>query len=115
MNAAVISAVLVFGSFDPTVAPAWALIAGTSEATPLWAGTEAVMNQADGPPGFLAPRLYQVYEHSGLYGEAFHDITLGNDSVAGITGSLGNRLGRGLRTWQTHPAGPADAMAHTSP
>jgi subtilase family serine protease len=47
MNAAVISAVLVFESFDPMVAPAWALIAGTSEATPLWADTDAVMNQEE--------------------------------------------------------------------
>jgi subtilase family serine protease len=37
MNAAVISAVLIDESFDPTVAPGWTQIAGTSEATPLWA------------------------------------------------------------------------------
>jgi subtilase family serine protease len=37
MNAAVISAVLIYESFDPTVAPGWTVEAGTSEATPLWA------------------------------------------------------------------------------
>ncbi len=46
----------------------------------MWAATDAVMNQADGPLGFLAPRLYQIYEHSALYAEAFHDITVGNNS-----------------------------------
>jgi subtilase family serine protease len=93
MNAAVTSAMLVFKSFDPTVAPAWALIAATSEATPLWVGADAVMNQADGPLGFLTPRLYQVCEYPWLYGEAFHDITLGNDSVAVITGFSGEPAG----------------------
>ena len=38
MNAAVQSGVLFYESFDPTVAPGWGIIAGTSEATPLWAG-----------------------------------------------------------------------------
>jgi subtilase family serine protease len=51
MNAALISAVLAYESFDPTVPAGWAIIASTSEATPLWAGTDAVMNQADGPLG----------------------------------------------------------------
>ncbi len=85
MNAAVISAVLIFESFDPAGA-GWVQIAGTSEATPLWAGTDAVMNQADGSLGFLLPRLYQIYANPTLYAEAFHDITTGNNSFGGITG-----------------------------
>jgi subtilase family serine protease len=85
-NSAVISAVLIYESFDPTVTPGWALIAGTSEATPLWAGTDAVMNQADGALGFLMPRLYQIYANPALYSKAFHDITAGNNSFGGITG-----------------------------
>ncbi len=116
MNAAVISAVLVFESFDPTVSPGWVPIAGTSEATPLWAGTDAVMNQADGPLGFLTPRLYQVYENPALYAEAFHDITAGNNSFAGITGfpaGTGWDAASGLGT--PNAAGLAAALAHTSP
>ena len=116
MNAAVISAVLVYESFDPTVTPGWALIAGTSEATPLWAGTYAVMNSADGSLGFLMPRLYQIYKNSTLYGEAFHDITAGNNSFGGITGfsaTTGWDAASGLGT--PDAAGLADALSHTTP
>jgi subtilase family serine protease len=116
MNAAVISAVLIYESFDPTVAPGWTIIAGTSEATPLWAGTDAVMNQADGPLGFLAPRLYQIYSHPALYAEAFHDITVGNNSFGGITGytaGTGWDAASGLGT--PDAAGLADALTHTTP
>ncbi len=116
MNAAVISAVLIYESFDPTVAPGWLPIAGTSEATPLWAGTDAVMNQADGPLGFLMPRLYQIYENPVLYAEAFHDITVGNNSFAGITGYSAARgwdPASGLGT--PDAAGLAAALAQTTP
>ena len=116
MNAAVISAVLIYESFDPTTAPGWTLIAGTSEATPLWAGTDAVMNQADGSLGFLMPRLYQIYKNPTLYSEAFHDITVGNTSFGGITGysaATGWDAASGLGT--PDAAGLADALSHTTP
>ena len=116
MNAAVISAVLIYESFDPTVTPGWTLIAGTSEATPLWAGTDAVMNQADGSLGFLMPRLYQIYKNPTLYSEAFHDITVGNNSFGGITGysaTTGWDAASGLGT--PDAAGLADALSHTTP
>ncbi len=116
MNAAVISAVLIFESFDPTVAPGWVPVAGTSEATPLWAGTDAVMNQADGSLGFLAPRLYQIYETPSLYAEAFHDITIGNNSFDGITGfSAGTGWDAASGLGIPNAAGLADALTHTTP
>jgi subtilase family serine protease len=116
MNAAVISAVLIYESFDPTVTPGWTPIAGTSEATPLWAGTDAVMNQADGSLGFLLPRLYQIYENPTLYSEAFHDITVGNNSFGGITGysaATGWDAASGLGT--PDAAGLAAALKGTTP
>ena len=116
MNAAVISAVLIYESFDPTVAPGWTIEAGTSEATPLWAATDAVMNQADGSLGFLAPRLYQIYASPALYAEAFHDITVGNNSFGGITGysaGTGWDAASGLGT--PDAAGLAAALTHTTP
>jgi subtilase family serine protease len=116
MNASVISAVLIYESFDPTVAPGWTPIAGTSEATPLWAGTDAVMNQADGSLGFLMPRLYQIYANPALYGEAFHDITAGNNSFGGITGysaTAGWDAATGLGT--PDAAGLATALSQTTP
>ena len=116
MNAAVISSVLTYESFDPTVPPGWTINAGTSEATPLWAATDAVMNQADGSLGFLLPRLYQIYETPSLYAEAFHDITAGNTSFDGVTGysaGTGWDAASGLGT--PNAAGLAKALAHTTP
>jgi subtilase family serine protease len=116
MNAAALSAVLIYESFDPTTAPGWALIAGTSEATPLWAGTDAVMNQADGSLGFLMPRLYQIYENPTLYSKAFHDITAGNNSFGGITGfsaATGWDAATGLGT--PDAAALASALSQTTP
>jgi subtilase family serine protease len=85
-NAALISAILIYESFDPTVSgPQWVIIGGTSAATPQWAALDALANQADGQLGFLAPRLYQVYE-SPAYASAFHDITAGNNSRDGVSG-----------------------------
>ena len=115
MNAAVISAVLIYESFDPTVPAGWTLIVGTSEATPLGAGTNAVMNQADGSLGLLQPRLYQIYENPAVYAEAFHDILVGNNAFAGIAGftaSTGWDAALGLGT--PDAAGLATALTHTS-
>ena len=70
MNAALTSGVLIWESFNPYYGPGWFSANGTSEATPMWAATDAVMNQADGPLGFLAPRLYQILEDPTLYAEA---------------------------------------------
>jgi subtilase family serine protease len=84
-NAALVSAILVYETFDPFGA-GWAIIGGTSAATPQWAALDALANHAAGRSlGYLAPRLYQVYA-SRAYANAFHDITVGNNSFAGVTG-----------------------------
>jgi subtilase family serine protease len=83
-NSAIVSSVLIYESFDPSGA-GWAIIGGTSSATPQWAAVDALANQADGPLGFLTPRLYQLYTN-GSYSSAFHDITVGDNSWAGIPG-----------------------------
>jgi subtilase family serine protease len=116
MNAAVISAVLAYESFDPTVPAGWAIIAGTNEATPLWAGTDAVMNQAEGPFGFLTPRLYKIYENPALHAEAFHDITVGNNSAGGISGYTAGAGGDAVAGLGTpDAAGLAAALQHKTP
>ena len=85
-NAALISSILIYESFDPTVPPGYTPIGGTSAATPQWAAVDAIANQADGALGFLTPRLYQIYANKAEYASAFHDITAGNNTWNGITG-----------------------------
>jgi len=71
---------------DPNTAMAdyvngnWTLIGGTSASTPMWAALGAIANQIAGHPlGFINPGLYKV-AMSALYTQAFHDITMGNNS-----------------------------------
>jgi subtilase family serine protease len=114
-NSAVISAVLVYESFDPLFGAGWFLAAGTSAAAPQWAAVDAIANQADGPLGFLPPRLYQIYTN-GSYASAFHDITVGDNSASGITGysaAVGWDPVTGLGTPDVH--GLVVALASTSP
>jgi subtilase family serine protease len=85
-NAAVLSAVLIYESFDPIAGAGWVPIGGTSAATPQWAAVDAVAQSALGNLGYIAPTLYRIYENPALYAQAFHDITSGNNSFAGITG-----------------------------
>lgn len=85
-NAALISSILIYESFDPTAPPSWVPIGGTSAAAPQWAAVDAIANQADGPLGLLTTRLYQIYENPAAYASAFHDITAGNNSWSGLTG-----------------------------
>ncbi len=84
-NAAVVSSVLIYESFDPAGA-GWVPIGGTSAATPQWAAVIACINQADGPQGFIVPKLYQLSSNPVSYASAFHDITVGNNSFGSITG-----------------------------
>jgi subtilase family serine protease len=84
-NAALISSILIFETFDPGY-KGWTPIGGTSAATPQWAAIDAIANNADGPLGFLTPRLYQIYANKGEYDLAFHDIVATNNTFAGVTG-----------------------------
>ena len=79
-NAALVSAILTYESYDPSGA-GWQIIGGTSAAAPQWAALDALANQADGPLGFLTPRLYQLAGTS-----AFHDISAGSNTWGGVTG-----------------------------
>jgi subtilase family serine protease len=54
---------------------------GTSAASPLWAGVVALADQYAGRPlGFINPGLYRI-GRSSLGRQAFHDITIGDNSV----------------------------------
>ena len=114
-NAALVSSILIYESFDPTATPGWVIIGGTSAAAPQWAAIDAIANQADGALGFLTPRLYQVYT-DGSYSSAFHDITAGDNSWSGITGynaAAGWDAATGLGTPDV--ANLVNALKSTSP
>jgi subtilase family serine protease len=66
--------------------PGYYLVGGTSEGSPAWAGIVADLNQYVGHPlGFLNPALYAL-GGSGLFHDFGHDITVGNNSFAGVPG-----------------------------
>jgi len=74
------------------------IVGGTSAGSPQWAGIAALVNEAranasKGPiGGNLNTALYSIY-HSARYASDFHDITVGNDQLAGTT--LGYSAGPG--------------------
>ncbi|GAC1640602.1 MAG: hypothetical protein NVS4B12_02140 [Ktedonobacteraceae bacterium] len=84
-NADPYTPILVYISF-PSVPAGYYFIGGTSEGSPQWAGITADGNQLAGRPlGFLNPAIYKL-GNSSDYKESFHDITVGNNSYAGIPG-----------------------------
>jgi subtilase family serine protease len=63
------------------------LVGGTSAGSPQWAGIFALANEArageeQGPIGFANPMIYSIY-HSSRYATDFHDITAGDNTLAG--------------------------------
>jgi subtilase family serine protease len=78
------TSILVYVSFLPKASErGYYFIGGTSEGSPQWAGLVADLNQLIGHPiGFLNPFLYAL----GAADTGFHDITVGDNSFAGIPG-----------------------------
>lgn len=80
------TSILVYISFLGGKNNGFYSIGGTSEGSPQWAGIIADGNQMAGHPlGFINPAVYQLGSGSA-YGESFHDIIVGNNSFAGVTG-----------------------------
>jgi subtilase family serine protease len=74
-NSAIHGGVLAYLGFLNT----WAVFGGTSAASPAWAGIIALVNQAHGGPvAYITPEIYRL-RSLGL-SNAFHDITIGNNS-----------------------------------
>jgi subtilase family serine protease len=69
---------------------------GTSAGAPFWAGLVALADQYAGRSlGFINPAVYRIGD-SAQYGEAFHDITTGNDTVEFPSGTVdGYQAARG--------------------
>jgi subtilase family serine protease len=83
MSAAVDGGAILYYSFKPTTV-GWHIVGGTSEASPLFAGIVALTDQrARGRIGDINEILYRlpVLHHFGIV-----DVTIGNNSFAGVTG-----------------------------
>ena len=114
-NAAVISAVLVYESFDPTVSPGWALIGGTSAATPQWAALAALAdnyaaNNSKGPIGFLNPKLYVIGSQPGP-----STLPTSTTSQWAITASTGSPALAPLAGWDAASGWGTPDAAHLIP
>jgi subtilase family serine protease len=88
-NAAVDGGVLVAYSALGPAAAGFYIVGGTSAGSPQWAGIFALANTAralnsKGPIGFANPGLYAI-GHGAHYSLDFHDITTGNNILAGST------------------------------
>ena len=69
---------------DPS-APIFFLFGGTSAGSPQWSGLITIADQlAHRRLGFINPALYRISRIPGLYKQAFHDITVGNNDVSEI-------------------------------
>lgn len=93
IDAAISGGVLIYWSVIPSLAGFW-IQGGTSVGSPLWAGIAALADQFAaekhlGPIGFINPALYLIGHIPWLYHRAFHDITVGNNTVAGSPGNIG--------------------------
>jgi subtilase family serine protease len=88
MTAAVNGAAWIYGSFLGASNPGWTLVGGTSEATPIFAGVVALADQLAGHRlGWINPDLYALgalSQHGVRTGIV--DVTIGNNSFAGVTG-----------------------------
>src|SRR5262245_41128298 len=107
-NAAVNGGVIVATTF--LGAPAFFLVGGTSAGAPQWAGIVALANQIAGQPiGFLNRKLYLLGRAGALAGLT-HDITVGNNTFAGVAG-FSARIGFDLTTgWGTPNVGMVLSM-----
>lgn len=85
LNSAVYGGVLAYMGPASTLGR-WLVFGGTSASSPEWAAIMALVNQVHGSPvGFINPAIYQLASGS-LYSDAFHDITVGNNTnVPGTT------------------------------
>lgn len=74
---------IIYVTDQETGQGSWTTVGGTSAAAPLWAGIQALMQQAAAAQGvdalgFMAPRYYRIAQDAP---EAFHDVTRGGNLV----------------------------------
>jgi subtilase family serine protease len=105
-NAAVDGGVLVYYSAEGPSTAGFYIFGGTSAGSPQWAGIFALANQmraqaGKAPLGFANPAIYSIAQ-LGSYSADFHDITIGNNTLAGTTVGFSAQPGYDLATgWGT--------------
>jgi subtilase family serine protease len=105
-NAAVDGGVLTYYSALGPAQAGFYIVGGTSAGSPQWAGIFALANAAraaksKAPLGFANAALYAIAQ-SGSYAADFHDITAGNNILAGSAVGFPASVGYDLATgWGT--------------
>jgi subtilase family serine protease len=99
-NGAVNGGVLVY--WTALGFPRWFVVGGTSAGSPQWASIAALANQAAGRSlGFLNPAIYKIAQGPN-YANDFHDITIGNNQLAGTAVGFNAAAGYDLASgWGT--------------
>ncbi len=82
-NASAYTATMIYLGFLGS-ASGFYFAGGTSEGAPSWAALTAMADQSAGHPlGELNPLLYHIYSDPTAYAADFHDVTVGNNALAG--------------------------------
>jgi subtilase family serine protease len=85
-NASAVTSILLYFSFRGADEAGYYNVGGTSEGAPQWAGITAIADQfAHRSLGFLNPAIYRI-GNSPLYPKLFHDVTVGTNTINGVTG-----------------------------
>lgn len=84
-NAAVDGGVLTYLGMESPAG--FYIVGGTSAGSPQWSGIAALADQlatsqGKGTIGFLNPVLYEIGNNPAMYQKDFHDITVGNNTLA---------------------------------
>jgi subtilase family serine protease len=86
-NAAVYHGVLTYLNI-PGLPAGFYLFGGTSAGSPQWAAILSIADQKAGTNlGFINRALYTIGQAPPLYSKAFHDVTIGNNSVQELDSS----------------------------
>jgi subtilase family serine protease len=85
--------VIIYWSALPSYAGFW-IQGGTSLGSPQWAAIVALADQLAsidhrGTIGFINPALYEIGNCPWLYQRDFHDVTVGNNTIAGSPDNIG--------------------------
>jgi subtilase family serine protease len=93
----------------------WSAAIGTSLGSPEWSAIAALADQLAaqwhrGSIGFINPAIYLIGQIPALYQWAFHDITVGNNTIAGST--IGYSAGPG---WDDASGWGTPNVAHLVP